>query len=72
MVTLHFRLCEIGSVHMDIAGPEKLENILERCAAEAGIELGGVIATKDGKVLLSQDLVQDADVIEVFPAISGG
>lgn len=72
MVTLHFRLYGIGSVHIDTAGPEKLEDILKRCAAEAGVELGGVIAIRDGKVLPVQDLVQDEDVIEVFPAISGG
>lgn len=72
MVTVNFKLSEAGSVRLDIAGPEKLEQVLEQCAARAGIELGGVIAVRNGRVITVQNLVADGDEIDVFPAISGG
>lgn len=72
MVTLNFRLYEAGSVRMRINEPEKFQKILESCAAKADIELGSVVAIRDGKVLTGNTLVEDTDVIDVFPAIAGG
>ena len=51
---------------------ETLETVLQQCTAQAGFELGGIIAIREGKVLKKTDLVKDQDEIEVFPAISGG
>lgn len=72
MVTVNFKLSDVGSVQLDIGGPEKLEQVLEQCAALAGIELGGVITVRSGRVITGRTLVEDSDEIDVFPAISGG
>lgn len=72
MVTLNFRLCDTGSVQLNISGPEKFGKILELCAAKDEVELGGVVPVRDGRILTGQALVEDTDVIDVFPAIAGG
>lgn len=72
MVTLNFRLCDTGSVKMSIAAPEKFEKVLERCAARADVELGSIVAVRNGKVLTGKAMVEDTDVIDIFPAIAGG
>lgn len=72
MVTLLFKLSEIGEVQVETDGTETFKVLLERWAAESGVEIGDVIATRDGKVLPGRNLVREGDVIEVFPAISGG
>lgn len=72
MVKIHFKLSEVGTVSLDIAGTEKLEEVLERCAAKAGIEIGGVIAVRNGRVITGHASVDNGDEIDIFPAISGG
>jgi len=72
MVTLRFKLSDIGTIRLDIEGPESFAAILQRCAAETAAEIGDVIATRDGKVLAPESPVQDNDLIDVFPAIAGG
>lgn len=46
--------------------------LLETCASEYGVQKTGIIAVRNGKVLSADDLVAAGDVIDVFPAISGG
>ncbi len=72
MVKVVFKLSEAGCVELDLSKPEPLQNVLQKCAAQAGIELGGFIAIRNGNVLTAKKLVHNDDVIEVFPAISGG
>lgn len=72
MVVVHFRLTEAGRVEIEIARPERLEDILLKCAAKAKIQLGGIIAIRNGSVIQRSDLVESGDEIDIFPAISGG
>ena len=67
-----FKLSEAGSVELTLSGPQTLQVVLENAAVQAGIQLGGFIAIRDGKVLTAEKMVDVDDVIEVFPAISGG
>ena len=48
------------------------EMVLDQFALKSGCEVGSVIAVRNGKVLGLQDVVLDGDVIDVYPAISGG
>ncbi len=72
MVKVIFKLSEAGSVELALTQPETLQNVVNQCAAQAGIELGGYIAIRDGKVITAKKIVDVDDVIELFPAISGG
>ncbi len=72
MVVVHFRLTEAGRVEIEIPKVERLEDVLEKCAAKAKIQLGGIIAVRNGSVIQKSDLVGNGDEIDIFPAISGG
>ena len=72
MVTFNFRLTERGKVQFPLSAPKTLDIILQQCAAEEGITLGGYIAVRKGKVITAENLIADGDDIDVFPAISGG
>ncbi|MCP3891642.1 MAG: MoaD/ThiS family protein [Desulfobulbaceae bacterium] len=72
MVTLNFKLSNLGSVHSDIATPASFEMVLQHCAAKNDKTFGSVIAVRDGKVVGLQDAVAEGDVIDIYPAISGG
>lgn len=72
MVTVDFRLTDIGEVEVEVNEAKTLEWLLNKSAAQAGIELGGVIVIRNGKVISAETLIDDGDKIEVFPALSGG
>ena len=72
MVTLNFKLCTLGSVQSNIITPTTFEIVLGQYALKNSSEVGSVIAVRNGKVLGLQDVVLDGDVIDVYPAISGG
>ena len=72
MVTFNFRLTERGKVEFPLARPETLDTVLQQCATGEGIILGGYIAVREGTVITAKNLIADGDVIDVFPAISGG
>ncbi len=72
MVTLRFKLSELGTVELSIAQPTEFKKVLEICSDTTGTRLGSVMAVRNGKVLNLQELVYTDDVIDVFPAISGG
>jgi len=72
MVTLHFRLSDRNPIELDIDEPAELEEILSRCVDRTGGEVGEVIAIRSGRVVPLDGLVRDGDVIELFPALSGG
>jgi sulfur carrier protein ThiS len=42
------------------------------CAETTGTAVGPVLAVKNEKVLNLQDEVEENDVIDVYPALSGG
>lgn len=72
MVTVNFKLTDIGRIEIALVKQETLATVLQQCRRQSGIELGGIIAVRCGKVITKNDLVQDGDEIDVFPAISGG
>ncbi len=72
MVTVVFKLSEAGRVELTLTESKPLQEVLDKAATQAGIQLGGFIAIRDGKVLTAEKMVNVDDVIEVFPAISGG
>ena len=72
MVIVNFKLSEIGRMEVSVEKCETLATVLRQCTAQAGFELGGIIAIRQGTVLKKSDLVGDGDEIDVFPAISGG
>ena len=72
MVTITFRLSDSQPVVLSLDSAESLKKVLQYAAKEAGIELGGVIVVRDGKILKDDDQVGVDDCIDVFPAISGG
>lgn len=72
MVSVHYKLTDIGRIEIRIENPETLEEVLQRCSSRAGLDPGHIIAIRNGNVIKGSDLVEDADVIDVFPAISGG
>lgn len=72
MVSINFKLTDIGRIEVCLEKRETLVTVLQQCAAQAGVELGGTIAIRGGRVLKESDLVEDLDEIDVFPAISGG
>ena len=72
MVTVNFRLTEAGEVNVELNEPQPLARVLDQAASHAGIELGGVIAVRSGQVITLDTPINDDDIIDVFPAISGG
>lgn len=59
-------------VSISLNTAEPLSLVLQKCSKLAGIELGGVIIVRDGKVMSRDEYVNVNDTIDVFPAISGG
>ena len=72
MVTFNFKLTERGTVYFPLSNPERLDSVLQQCTAGEGINLGSYIAVRGGKVITGKNLIDDGDMIDVFPAISGG
>lgn len=72
MVTVNFKLTDIGRIEIPLGRQETLAMVLRQCRRQSGIVIGGIIAVRCGKVITKNDLVQDGDEIDVFPAISGG
>jgi len=72
MVTVNFRLTEAGEVNVELDETLPLAEVLDKAANLAGIELGGIIAVRDGQVITLETQVNNNEIIDVFPAISGG
>ena len=72
MVTFNFKLTERGIVNLPLSRPEQLGAVLQQYAVEQHIVLGGYIAVRGGKVVKGKSLINEGDMIDIFPAISGG
>lgn len=72
MVTVNFRLTEAGEVNVELNDPLPLAKVLDKAANLAGIELGGIIAVRSGQVITLETQINNNEIIDVFPAISGG
>lgn len=72
MVIFNFKLMERGEVCFHLSSPERLDVVLRKYAGAEGVNLGSYIAVRDGKVVSGKTLVSDGDMVDIFPAISGG
>lgn len=72
MVTVRFKLADTDQIQLTTNNPESLEAILKRCNESLEEPLGSVIVIRDGKVVPGQNLVEPGDILDVYPAISGG
>ena len=72
MVTVTFKLMELGTSSLTIDGPVPFVAILQQCAQETDCDISGIIAVRNGRLLSQDDLVYDGDHVDVFPAIAGG
>lgn len=71
MVTVRFKLSDLRSAVLPLTMPTQFEKVLEMCAEHTGSPIGPVIAVTNEKVINLQDKVED-DIIDVYPALSGG
>jgi hypothetical protein len=72
VVTIRFKLSDLGTVELSITSPVKFRRILRLCSEKTGSTIGPVIAVRNEKVLGLQDNVDLDDVIDAYPALSGG
>lgn len=72
MVKIHFRLSELGTVELPIENEERWADLLKRCVGKHHSTPSSLLAVRRGAVIGADDLVYDNDIIEVFPALSGG
>jgi sulfur carrier protein ThiS len=72
MVTVTFKLSDLGTVSLEIDEPVPFSTVLHLCAQKTGAEIGGVIAVRNGRLISQKDLVHSNDQVDVFPALSGG
>ncbi|HBT46654.1 MAG TPA: thiamine biosynthesis protein ThiS [Peptococcaceae bacterium] len=59
---------QAGKREMEVAGGKKLADL----ARELNINLEAHLVVRGGSILTRDAFIGDEDVIEVFPAISGG
>lgn len=72
MVIIHFKLSELGTIDINLDSSEEWRVLLSRCPGNNSLGPDNVLAVRDGSVLKAQDLIHEGDVIDVFPALSGG
>lgn len=72
MVTIRFKLSDLGTVKVPVTIPIRFERILELCAEQTGRPIGAVLAVRNEKVINLLDKIEEDDVIDVYPALSGG
>lgn len=72
MVIINFKMTDIGRVKVAVEKQQPLSMVLLQCSNLTGTEIGDVIAIRQGQVITKNSIVEDGDVIDVFPAISGG
>ena len=72
MVTVNFKLMDIGTITVDIHKPETMAKVLQLCRTKPSVDFTTIMAVRNSTIVKSDDLVVDGDVIAIFPAISGG
>lgn len=72
MVTITFKLTEVGTVELDLPTPLSLTEVISLCAAKTGYNPGGYIAVRCRTVVRPGDLIKDGDHLDILPALSGG
>lgn len=72
MVTVDFKLTEVGRLELDLPTPLKFAQLLQYCSDKVDYTVGDCIGVKNGKVITGSDIIVDGDGIDIFPALSGG
>ncbi len=72
MVTVNFKLMDIGTIRVDIHKPETMAKVLQLCCTKPNVDFATIMAVRNSTIVKIDDLVEDGDVIDIFPAISGG
>ena len=73
MVKLNFKLSDLKSLEIEIVKPETLAHVLALYRERTSIDdIGGFIATRNSRMITLNQIVEDGDEINIFPAISGG
>lgn len=72
MVTLHFKLSDRGTIELEPQTKETWQQLLLRCPGPEKLTPDSVLAVRRGTVVAAEDIIFDNDIIDVFPALSGG
>ncbi len=72
MIRLDFKLSPLGLVELELAAPLTLAEVLATAAARQKKEVGATMVVRSGCLLRQDELVADGDLLEIYPALSGG
>lgn len=72
MVTITFKISELGIVKVNLNRKMKLSEVLDEIHHNYDEKMGDIIAIRSNKVMRLDDIVNDDDEIVIFPALSGG
>lgn len=72
MVTINFKLSDLKPLEIQIDKPETLAHVLALCRERTSIDIGDFIGTRNNRVITLDQIVENGDEINIFPAISGG
>ena len=72
MVTVNFKLMDIGTITVDIHKPEPMAKVLQLCGTTPSVDFATIIAVRNSRIVKRDEMVEDGDSIDIFPAISGG
>ena len=72
MVTIRFKLSDRGTIELPVTIPTTFQRVLEMCEELTDSSIGSVLAVRNEKVLNLLDKIEKDDVIDVYPALSGG
>jgi len=63
---------DIGTINVDIHKPEPMAKVLQMCGTQPSVDFATIMAVRNSTIVKRDDLVEDGDSIDIFPAISGG
>jgi len=72
MVILNFKLSGVGRVETKAQGAQTWRELLLCSQAVEKETPESVIAIRRSRILTPDDLIEDGDEIDIFPALSGG
>jgi len=72
LVKINFKLSDIEPMEIQIKRPETLDHVLTLCREQASIDIGEFIGIRNSRVITGEQIVENGDEINIFPAISGG
>lgn len=72
MVSLEFKLSDLGKIDIELDGPLPLGELIRRYGPASGEDAGSYIAVRAGEVIQEDSLIHDGETVILLPAISGG